>query len=108
MHCAPTSAVALLDLRPTAEPVGKHDVSGLGVAQSGEQDPFGRRDRDVVVRGLESEVARQPAAARIQDDGVDTSPAQQRGIGIERHDRVLVAVHLHQCPTIDVRWVPSG
>jgi hypothetical protein len=106
MHGGSALRVAVLDLRPTAESIGEDDVGGLGVPQRGNQDTFRGRDGDVVVIAFESEVPGQATATGIQDDGFDIGSAKQLGIGVEPHDRMLMAVRLHERTTAETGRIP--
>jgi hypothetical protein len=66
----------------------------VGRPGRGPQAPLGAGGRHFVVPALEAEVAGQAAAAGVEDVHINAAAPQDLGVGVETHDRVLVAVDL--------------
>src|SRR4051794_38230827 len=85
----------LLDLGPAAEAVGEDQALGRSLANGREESSLADRDGDVVLAGLEPERARQPATPGIEHLEVEAEALQELAVGVEPHDRLLMAVPVH-------------
>jgi hypothetical protein len=64
-----------VDLGAAAEAVGEEEGISVSSAEAREEDAFGAGLADLEVAAFEAEVARRPAASRVQVFGVDACPA---------------------------------
>jgi hypothetical protein len=58
-----SGAVEFVDLRPTAEAIGKDHIGRMGGADRRQEDLFSARFRDFKMTGFEAEVTGQPPTA---------------------------------------------
>lgn len=101
--------IGLLDLGAAAVAVGKDQGGGVGVADGGQQRVLSAGHGDLVVAVLEPEVAGQPAAAGVEDLGVESGAVRDGSVGVEAEDRVLVAVGLDDRGAVEgVGGAPVG
>jgi hypothetical protein len=90
-----TAARTLLNLPPTAEPVGGQQCVGGGTAHRRQQHALAARRRDVVFAALEAEGAGHAAAAGIEDVKVETEALEQGVFGGKADDRLVMAMSVH-------------
>ena len=93
-----TAIGGLLDLLPAAEAVRDDQRIGRGGSHRGEKDPLADRERDLVMRFLEPEGARHPAAAGIGEVHFESRAAEEAPVRSNPEDRPLMAVERDERP----------
>src|SRR5690606_26627961 len=82
----------LADLLAATEPVRDDDRVLAGLADRWQQHALAGADRDLVLLRLEAERAGHAAAAGVEDLEVQADPRQELLLGVEVHDRLVMAM----------------